>query len=132
MSEKHGNDEEVFGALQALPPAKTPPACAWTMPAEKISVLSDGEDDAPAFLPNRVVKLKAGVLEPERDAARVRDAAHHRGIRAQRHDGLQGVGFGHRDVRSAPHERARVPARLDAPEHARARVERASAHDERP
>ena len=39
-----------------------------------IAALVDGEDDAPAFLPNRVVKLKAGVLEPGRDAARVRDA----------------------------------------------------------
>ena len=39
-----------------------------------IAALVDGEDDAPSFLPNRVVKLKAGVLEPERDAARVRDA----------------------------------------------------------
>ena len=39
-----------------------------------VAALVDGEDDAPAFLPNRVVKLKAGVFEPERDAARVRDA----------------------------------------------------------
>jgi 2-succinyl-5-enolpyruvyl-6-hydroxy-3-cyclohexene-1-carboxylate synthase/pimeloyl-ACP methyl ester carboxylesterase/L-alanine-DL-glutamate epimerase-like enolase superfamily enzyme len=39
-----------------------------------VAALVDGEDAAPAFLPNRVVKLKAGVLEPERDAARVRDA----------------------------------------------------------
>ena len=39
-----------------------------------IAALVDGEDDAPAFLPHRVVKLKAGVLAPERDAARVRDA----------------------------------------------------------
>ena len=39
-----------------------------------MAALVDGEDDAPAFLPHRVVKLKAGVLAPERDAARVRDA----------------------------------------------------------
>ena len=36
--------EEVFSALQALPPPTAKPACDWTSPASKISMLS-GEDD---------------------------------------------------------------------------------------
>lgn len=36
--------EEVFAALQSLPPASTPPACAWTVPGEKIKD-PDEEDD---------------------------------------------------------------------------------------
>ena len=42
------------------------------------ALVDGGEDAAPAFLPHRVVKLKAGVLAPERDAARVRDAVQKR------------------------------------------------------
>ena len=38
-------DADVFGLLQALPPASAPPVCEWTSPEGKIAVLEDDEED---------------------------------------------------------------------------------------
>jgi pimeloyl-ACP methyl ester carboxylesterase/L-alanine-DL-glutamate epimerase-like enolase superfamily enzyme len=89
-----------------------------------IAALVDGEDDAPAFLPNRVVKLKAGVLEPERDAARVRDAvrkhykvrvdANRRWSREEYEAFLSHLGDAPLDfVEEPPFSSSNIPAALD-------------------
>merc|ERR1712091_825148 len=89
-----------------------------------VAALVDGEDDAPAFLPNRVVKLKAGVLEPERDAARVRDAvgkhyevridANRRWSREEYEAFLSHLGDAPLDfVEEPPSSSSNIPAALD-------------------
>jgi len=92
--------------------------------AVKVCALIDAEDDVPAFLPHRVVKLKTGVLSPARDAARVRDAwrkryrvrvdANRRWSRDQYEAFLVGVGDVQLDfVEEPPFSRDGVPAALD-------------------
>lgn len=44
-AEYHRWGEEVFAALQALPAVTAPPACAWSKPADAISMLSEDDDD---------------------------------------------------------------------------------------
>ena len=109
---------------EEAPPAKPLKKGAKKPTKQKKGVPVKGEDDAPAFLPHRVVKLKAGVLAPERDAARVRDAvrkhykvrvdANRRWSREQYEAFLAHLGDAPLDfVEEPPFSSSNIPAALD-------------------